>query len=114
MKSINRAVAVLKPRQPYLDWINQLPDSQDKVSIEELQTDCTAILVPEYDRPEESKAFISAMAESLFEEELRGWCMDEALWPKRRTNRMFWKWFDVEIHSEVFDVVRGPIKKETI
>lgn len=114
MKSINRSVAVIKPKQPYVDWINQLPDTEEKLTVENLQSDCTAILIPEFDRPEESKAFISAMAESLFEEELRGWCMDEALWPKRRKNRMLWKWFEVEIHSEVFDAGKGPIKKETI
>jgi hypothetical protein len=112
MKSINRYVAILKPRQPYVDWINQLPDTEEKLSIEDLQDDCTAILIPEFDRPEEAKAFISAMAESLFEEELRGWCTDESQWPKGRTNRMFWKWFDVEVHSEVMDAGKGGIRKE--
>lgn len=114
MKSINRSVAVIKPKKPYVDWINQLPDTEEKLTAENLQSDCTAILIPEFDRPEESMAFISAMAKTLFEEELNSWCTDNGLWPKIRTNRTFWKWFEVEVHSEVFDVVRGPIKKEAV
>ena len=114
MKTINRAIAVIKPRQPYVDWINQLPDSLESVSLEDLQADCTAILIPEFDREEESKAFISAIAERIFQEELESWCTSETLWPKRRTNRMFWRWFYVEVHSVVVDAGKGPIKKEAI
>jgi len=114
MKSINRSVAVIKPKQPYMDWINQLPDTEEKLTVENLQSDCTAILIPEFDRPEESRAFISAMAKTLFEEELNSWCTDKSCWPKIRTNRGFWKWFEVEIHSEVMDAGKGPIKKEAI
>jgi len=114
MKTINRSVAVIKPKQLYVDWINQLPSTEEKLTLGDLQSDCTAILIPEFDREEESKAFISAMTESLFAEELAGWCTDETCWPKKRTNRMFWKWFEVEVHSEVFDAGKGPIKKEAI
>lgn len=112
MKSVNRYVAIIKPNQPYVDWINQLPDSEEMLALEGMQTDCTAILIPKFDDPEESQAFINAMAESLFEEELAGWCTDETLWPKNRTKKMFWQWFEVEVHSEVFDSGKGPIKKE--
>lgn len=114
MKAINRYVAIIKPKQPYVDWINRLPDTEEKLTIGELQTDCTAILIPEFDQPEEARAFIDAMAESLLEEELTGWCTDETRWPKNRANEMFWKWFEIEIHSEVFDAVGRPIKKEAI
>lgn len=114
MKSVNRYVAIIKPRQPYVDWINQLPDTVERLAVEDLQMDCTAILIPEFDRPEESQAFINAIAEGLFDEELAGWCTDETLWPKNRTKSMFWQWFEVEVHSEVFDAGRGAIKKEAI
>lgn len=112
MKSVNRYVAIIKPKQPYVDWINQLPDTEEKLVIEDLQADCTAILIPEFDHPEESRAFIDAIAESLLEEEYAGWCTDKSRWPKNRTKQLFWQWFEVEIHSEVFDAVRGAIKKE--
>lgn len=114
MTSVNRYVAIIKPKQPYVDWINQLPDTEEKLTVEDLQSDCTAILIPEFDLAEESKAFIDAMAEGLFEEELAGWCTDESLWPRSRTRALFWQWFEVEIHSEVFDAGKGAIKKARI
>lgn len=112
MKSVNRYVAIIKPKQPYVDWINQLPDTEEQLTLGDLQADCTAILIPEFDHPEESRAFIDAMAKSLFEEELAGWCTDETFWPNCRDNKGFWQWFEVEIHSEVFDVGKGPIRRE--
>lgn len=114
MRTINRYVVIIKPKQSYVDWINQLPEVEDKLTLDDLQSDCTAILIPEFDLPEESKAFMNSMAESLFEEELAGWCTDETRWPINRTKKLFWQWFEVEIHSEVFDAVRGPIRKENI
>jgi len=114
MKTINRAVAVIKPKQPYIDWVNHLPDNQDWVTVANLQTDCTAILIPEFDREKKSKAFIDTLAESIFEEELAGWCTGEACWPKKRTKKMFREWFDVEVHSVVLEAGKGLIKKEAV
>ena len=34
---------------------------------------------------------------------LGSWMLDEAVWPAKRTRAMFEKWFDVSIHSMVFD-----------
>ena len=43
MDVINRAVAIIKPRQPYLDWAISIPGPGDDVTMDELRTDCTAI-----------------------------------------------------------------------
>jgi len=47
--SINRSIAVLKPKQPLLDWLNALPDTEVLFTLAELRTDCTSLLIPEYD-----------------------------------------------------------------
>ena len=114
MKSVNRYVAIIKPKQPFIDWANQLPDAEEKITISELQTDCLAILIPESDKEEHSNASINSLADSLFEEELEGWCIHEPWWPQNRTKEMFWEWFEVEIHSVVMDAGKGPIRKENI
>jgi hypothetical protein len=49
MYPINRQVAVIKPKQAYLEWINTLPGMDDELEISELQNDCTAILLPQFD-----------------------------------------------------------------
>lgn len=39
----------------------------------------------------------------IFEMELSGWSIDENLWPKKRTFKIFREWFEIELHSMVFD-----------
>ena len=103
MNVINRAVVVIKPRQPYLDWASSLPGPADDVTLDELRADCTAILIPDFDDPAEAEAFIAAMADDLFTMALDAWDRDPRTWPVNRTYDTFREWFDVEIHSIVFD-----------
>lgn len=114
MQIINRAVAVIKPKQPFVDWANQLPDAKWKTSLKDLEEDSTVILIPEYDSNEEAEEYIDTLAEGIFEDELFGWCTNKSWWPKNRTRETFWKWFDVELHSIVIDPVDGPIEKEEV
>ncbi len=112
MDVINRAVAVIKPRQPYLDWASSLPGPADDITLDELRTDCTAILIPEFDNPAEAEAFIAAMADDLFEMELDSWDRDPRIWPEDRSYATFREWFDVEIHSIVLDASDDEILRE--
>jgi hypothetical protein len=110
--AINRSVAIIRPKQPYVDWANQLPDANRKTSLSDLQEDCTVILVPEYDNDDDAKKYIDKIARDILENELFSWCTNEDWWPQNRTKAMFWKWFDVELHSEVIDPSEEPIMKE--
>jgi len=33
MYTINRSIAIIKPRQPFVDWANQLPDADRKIGL---------------------------------------------------------------------------------
>lgn len=103
MNTINRAIAIIKPKQPFLDWANQLPDADLEATLEEFQSDCLSILIPESNNDEEARSYINNIAEDIFEEELRGWDTEEAFWPKDRSSKIFWEWFNVDIHSVVMD-----------
>jgi hypothetical protein len=111
---INRAVAIIKPRQPYLDWAKGLSDQVDDVTLDELRMDCTAILIPEFDDPAEAAAFIATIADDLFEKELDAWDRDPRTWPKNRDYHAFRDWFDVEIHSMVLDAINERMTREAI
>ena len=52
---INRSLAIIKPKQPFADWANQLPDAKWKTVIKDLQDDCTAFLIPEHDSDSDAK-----------------------------------------------------------
>lgn len=112
MYSINRQVAVIKPRTPYIDWVNSLPGMDKPFDSESLQKDCTAILLPALDNEEESLKYIKTIFNKLFEIELDSWYSDKKLWPKKRTFTLFTEWFDIEIHSEVIDFLENDIEKE--
>lgn len=110
MESINRQVMVIKPKYPYIEWINSLPDmDDDPCSIDSLSDDCTAILLPHFDDDSESLKFIKKIYKKLFEFELESWSSDRNTWPQKRGFSQFCEWFQMEFHSEAFDLGDGPI-----
>ena len=111
MHTINRSIAIIKPKQPFVDWANQLPDAEWKALLDDFKTDCLAILIPEYETDEEAKGYINEIYEDIFIEILFGWCIEESWFPQDRTDEMFWRWFEVELHSIVMDSCMEPIEK---
>jgi len=114
MYLINRAIAVIKPKQPFLEWLNRMPNPPVELTLDELQTDCTTILIPEFDYWDDSQSFIEGISAQVFEMELDSWYHDPNLWPADRDYRMFQDWFNVEIHSMVLDSVDEDITVEDI
>lgn len=112
MTPINRSVAIVRPKQPFVDWANQLPDAGNAISLHSLQSDCLTILIPEYAKENEAKVYIDLIYEEIFEEELSGWCGQESWWPQDRTEALFWQWFEMEFHSIVMDSCESDIDKE--
>ena len=112
MYSINRQVAILKPKKPYIDWINSLPEMDEHFDPESLKKDCTAILMPELDNEEESLKYFKNIYKDIFEIELDSWYSDKKFWPKKRNFILFMQWFNIEFHSEVLDLLDMDIEKE--
>ena len=110
MKTINRQVAIVKPKERYVDWINSLPEMDELSSIESLSNDCTVLLLPHFDDDDESLKYIKKNYRKVFEAELDSWCADENTWPMKRTFSLFQEWFNIEFHSEVIEFGEGPIK----
>jgi hypothetical protein len=112
--SINRNVAVVKPKLPFLQWLKSLPDDDDSFEITEddLKRDCITFLVPEAYSTEDARKYIERRYKEIFEIELVSWHRKLSDWPKRRTLKLFRDWFEIEIHSEVIDIGQGHIIKE--
>ena len=114
MYTIDRSVAIIRPKQPFLDWANQLPDAEDGVSLDDLKKDCTVILIAECNSDQEAKECISEMCLDFFEGELFSWCTHEPWWPQNRTKEMFWEWFEVEFHSMVIDTYEDRVIRKAL
>ena len=104
MLDINRGLIVVKPKQPFLDWLHSLDPDDSELQLETLREDTNAYLIPEWETEEEQTEIFLQCAEFVFEEELWAWYTDEALWPTKRDAQTFLEWFDVEFHTMVFDV----------
>jgi hypothetical protein len=112
MFQINRSVAIIKPKQPFVDWANSVVDEDVQYSISDFSTDCSVILLPVVDSDEHAEAFIKDIFQDLFELELSSWIVGDEMWPENITYKMFLEWFDVEFHSMVFDSLKDDIEKD--
>ena len=112
MQSINRTAVVIRPKQPFVDWLNSVPDEEIEFTLERVSDDNLTFLIPPYNNPDESLACVKKIYDQLFEFELFGWVETEEIWPQNRTWELFQEWFEIEINSEVFDLVDEEIEKE--
>ncbi|MBF0453897.1 MAG: hypothetical protein HQL72_03645 [Magnetococcales bacterium] len=112
MHTINRAILIVKPRTPYLDWVNGLNQSEKPVTYDELITEQSVFLIPEVDEGE-LELHVRRHFKTIFENELEGWSLDHGDWPQKRTFKLFKEWFQLEWGSEVYDLGRGEIERES-
>jgi hypothetical protein len=61
MFQIDRSVAIIKPKQPFVDWANSVGGEEGQFSISDFSTDCSVILLPVVDSDEQAEAFIKDM-----------------------------------------------------
>ena len=99
---IERSVAIVKPRQPCLDWINSTLSYA--LTLNAIRIDPQAYLVPENFEIEDCINFIDEKFLDIFHLELASWTDDETLWPQNLSLKVFWEWFDVEISLSVLDI----------
>jgi hypothetical protein len=113
MQFINRAVAIIKPKQPFLDWVNST-DPDTKLTLEQVRSDPLCILIPDFDSPSEAKAFIKSNYAEIWEWQLYAYWTDGTTYPKHRPFEKFKDWFDVEFCSEVIDWLDEAIETEEV
>jgi hypothetical protein len=106
---LNRAVLIVRPKQPYLDWAAGLDDSG---LVPEFEGEKTAYLIPSFEDDAEAEAVLQQIFPEIFERELEGWHTVESDWPKKRTLAMFKQWFHLELHSVVEDICGYELVEE--
>ena len=115
MKTINRQAAVVKAKQPFVDWINSVEKadgSSTGFDLAQVNDDCNVYLFEEFDHPDDTRSYFEDFKDEIFEAELMGWYTEPSLWPSDRTNEMFDRWFEVEFHCMVVDIETGRLKRD--
>ena len=100
MQTINRIAAVVRPKEPYFEWIKSLDGSCPRSEFG------TVYLLRESDNLEAS---LKSSFGAIFAEQLASWDQRESSWPRKRSYGVFQKWFDVELIDMVFDACEGEI-----
>jgi hypothetical protein len=113
MQLIKRSLVLIKAKQPFINWVNRKPFSIP-LTPADVNQDCLTILVPDFNTSAELMAYIAPFKEIWFEIELATWNQDEQSWPNPRTSALFDEWFDLEIHSMVWDSAEVPPRRNEI
>ncbi|MCC2624949.1 MAG: hypothetical protein K0R14_822 [Burkholderiales bacterium] len=110
---VERSVVVIKPKQPFLEWVNNtFQDTPQPLTLDSIRIDCNSYLIPEIDEIEDGVNYIDDKFADLFALELASWTEDETLWPQAFTLKMFWEWFDVEVYPTAIDISEEHISDD--
>lgn len=109
MYFVDRSAVVLKPTQSFLEWLKSTDQDMPDLTLPQLQSNCTTLLVPEFESPEEVLGFIGERFSQIFEAELAGWEIDRKLWPQMDLTQ-FWNFFTVEVHDMVLDLLDADLQ----
>ena len=111
--TINRSVVVLRPKQPVLDWIRTVdPKHPAEIDLTALQQDCNAFLIPDESIVDYAEAVrnIEKRWRQVFDHMLEEWILDEDLWPKPRSLKLFREWFDPIFCPIAWDLAGTPLE----
>ena len=112
-KMINRSAIVVRAKQPFLNWLLDLPDPvSTDITLDEINNEPHIYLLPEYETIDQQDELLSGFYDIVFDAELNGWWTDETNWPAHRDFNLFKDWFSVEFHSIIEDIVDEPLINE--
>ena len=109
-RTINRAALIVRPRQPYADWANSVDDDGPRAILEELRKEPSIYLVESIDFLEDFDLLVDDTWEWIFREQLNGWMRVADSWPEDLSREMFLEWFDCEVTTTIWDMLKSKIK----
>ena len=110
MNTINRSAVVVRPAQPFLDWLHRVDTSSADLTVDGLRADPSIYLLPEWESDEDALDKLAKVSADIFTEQLNSWHRVESVWPQNRDVNTFRRWFDCSFHSMVFDVCEKRVR----
>src|SRR3954451_4236334 len=114
MDTINRSAIVVRPAQPFLDWLHRVDPTSAQLKLEDLQREPTIYLVAECDSLDQAMECLGESIRDIFEEQLDGWYRAPEVWPARRDLTTFQSWFEVTFHSMIVDLSDDVLEHEEL
>ena len=110
MLTINRSALLVKPAQPFLDWLHRVDRTSAHLTLDELRLEPTIYLLPEWETEEAGLQHLAEVSNEIFEEQLNGWYRVPSVWPATRDLKTFLLWFDCSFHSMIVDVCHERLR----
>ena len=114
MDMINRSALVVRPAQPFLDWLHRVDSTSRHLTLADLRQEPTIYLLPESDSEEQTLEHLREVSAGIFEEELDGWYRVPSAWPEERGLSTFQRWFEYSFHSTIIDLGDDRIQHEKV
>jgi len=61
MNTINRSALVVKPAQPFLDWLHRVDATSTHLTLDDLRLEPTIYLLPEWETDEEALKYLTRL-----------------------------------------------------
>jgi hypothetical protein len=109
---LNRSAIVIRHKQPFVDWINNVePEPGCEVTLEIANEDTTVYLL-EVNEKLDFEKWLNSNHAAVFEELLHEWYIESSLWPAKRSLKMLKEWCSFEFHSVVHDTGGDPMEDD--
>ena len=87
-----------------------MDDGGPQADLRKLREEPSIYLVEDIDFLDDFAELIDKYWAWVFWEQLNGWMGDPELWPKEMTHEMFLEWFDCELSTMIWDMLKTKIK----
>jgi len=106
VKIVNRCAITVEPRQPFMEWAQQLQPDQP---LPPGAFDPGLYLLPLYDSRKDAIELLLQCYEEIFCSELETWSNDPETWPSPRSLALFHEWFAFRFYDLVSDQGQNPL-----
>lgn len=100
----NRAVIVVRPKTPFVNWLRDTDVEGKDVTEEDIGKERNVYLVHDYEMDGDKDELIDENYKEIFEAELNARITDQTLWPRKMDLKTFLDWFHIEFHGMVLDL----------
>lgn len=108
METLNRSAIVLKPKQPFVDWLHAVDPTSHDIRLFDVAGEPTIYLIPPCESNDQLENILRDRCEEIFEEQLDSWYRESSSWPQNRGYEVFCEWFEYQHASMLLDLCNEP------
>ncbi len=107
MKQIDRCAITILPKEPFVEWLNEIFPEEQITLNDLLEEGFQTYLLPTFEDQVDDAVltYFEEICPGLFKAELKSWQIEKDKWPKQMDSELFNKWFSIDFSDVVYDTV---------